>query len=144
MTTDLDLIVRLATLNDVGLFSSLEEDVFDEKIDEASLRENLADPRHHLAIAISKGVIVGMAVGIHYIQPDKCPQFFIDEMGVSAAYQRRGIGTQLLNLLLDQARALGCKEAWVATEKENTPARSLYASVRGSQLSSAMIYTFPL
>jgi ribosomal protein S18 acetylase RimI-like enzyme len=135
---------RLATHDDGALFDQVAEDVFDYVIIPKRLQENLNDRRHHLAIAIANGLIVGTAAGIHYTQPDKDPQFFIDELGVSPSYQRRGIGRSLIQLLLELAEGLGCKEAWVATEEDNLPARSLYASMPNSQESRAVIYTFTL
>lgn len=144
MNLDQDIVLRLATPADQALFEGIAPDVFDNAIRQEQLLENLHDARHHLAIAISGGLIIGMAVGIHYTQPDKDHQFFVDELGVSPAYQRRGVGRGLLQLLLSHAKSLGCLEAWVSTEEDNIPARALYSSVSGSQESRAVIYTFPL
>ncbi len=135
---------QLATPADEPLFSDVAPGVFDNDIIQKHLHENLNDPRHHLAIARSEGLIVGMAVGVHYTQPDKDPQFFIDELGVAPCFQRRGIGKGLLQLLLTHAQVLGCREAWLATEADNIAARSLYASMPKCQESHALIYTFPL
>ena len=52
--------------------------------------EFLADPRHHLAVAIdAHGRVVGMASGVHYLHPDKPPQIFFNEVGGSAAWPIR-------------------------------------------------------
>ncbi|MDX1929618.1 MAG: GNAT family N-acetyltransferase [Pirellulaceae bacterium] len=142
--TDQEVLFRLATPDDEALFEHVAEDVFDNAIIPQRLQENLKDRRLHLALAISNGLIVGMAAGMHYSQPDKDPQFFVDELGVAPGYQRRGIGRGLLQLLLELAQGLGCKEAWVATEEDNRPAKSLYASMPNSQESRAVIYTFTL
>ncbi len=141
---EFEVLLRIATPDDKALFDHIAEDVFDGAIQPERLQENLNDRRHHLAIALSNGLIVGMASGIHYTQPDKAPQFFIDELGVSPRYQRQGIGRRLMQLLFELARGLGCEEAWVATEEDNLPARSLYANLPNSQESRAVIYTFNL
>lgn len=45
-----------------------------------------------------------------------------------ARHRRRGIARRLTATLLEEGRALGCTEAWVATELDNAPARALYRS----------------
>lgn len=47
---------------------------------------------------------------------------------MSARHRRRSIARQLIATLLEEGRALGCTEAWVATELDNAPARALYRS----------------
>ena len=93
-------------------------------------KEFLADPRHHLVVAIDDGEIVGFVSGVHYVHPDKPAELFINEVGVAATHQREGIATKLLDELLGKGRTLGCREAWVATEPDNQAARRLAASCR--------------
>jgi RimJ/RimL family protein N-acetyltransferase len=51
----------------------------------------------------------------------------------------------LLSLLLSHANELGCTQAWVATEPENTAARALYAKAGGQEDPEPVVtYTFPL
>ena len=91
----------------------------------------LSVPRHHLAVAIDEGRVVGMASAVHYVHPDKAPQLFINEIAVAPPYQRQGIGRRLLERLLDRGRELGCREAWLGTEPSNTAARRLYTAAGG-------------
>lgn len=84
-----------------------------------------------------------MASGVHYVHPDKPPELWVNEVGVSPAYQGRGLGKQLLECLFARGRELGCAEAWVGTEESNTAARSLYTAVGGRE--ESMVYiTFQL
>ncbi len=107
--------------------------------------EFLADPRHHIAVALDGGVVIGMASAVHYVHPDKPPQLFIDEVGVASSHRRQGIASQLIALLLARGRALGCSEAWVAADEDNAPARALYAKAGGREEPvHAVIYAFPL
>ena len=107
--------------------------------------EFLNDPRHHMAVALDGGVVVGMASAVHYVHPDKPAQLFINEVGVAPSHQRQGIASELIARLLAHGRALGCTEAWVAADEDNGPARALYAHVGGQEESTkAVIYTFPL
>jgi len=65
-------------------------EVFDNPINAEWTREFLADPRHHIAVAIDDGLVVGFASGVHYIHPDKPAELWINEVGVAPAHRRRG------------------------------------------------------
>ena len=90
--------------------------------------------------------MIGFASGVHYIHPDKPqPEFWINEVGVSPAYRQRGVGKALMRALLQVARHLGCREAWVLTERDNQPAMQLYTSVGGEEGSEqTVMFTFRL
>jgi Acetyltransferase (GNAT) family len=65
-------------------------EVFDDSIDEAKAREFLADPRHHLVVALDADVVVGFISAAEYIHPDKpAPELWINEVGVAASHRRR-------------------------------------------------------
>jgi ribosomal protein S18 acetylase RimI-like enzyme len=137
---------RLLEPHDIGVFAKVAADVFDDPPQERFTREFLADPRHHLAVAISEdGTLVGMASGVHYVHPDKAPQMFINEVGVSAACEGQGIAKRLLALLLARAAELGCTEAWTATEPDNHRALALYAKAGGDRDPTPFVmFTFKL
>lgn len=139
------MIIKLLTSDDAQVFDHVADDVFDDPVRPQLAAEFLHDPRHHIAVALDGDMIVGMASAFHYIHPDKPPQLFIGEVGVTASHQRRGIASQLIGLLLAHGRALGCTEAWVAADEDNAPARALYAKAGGrKEPVAALIYTFPL
>lgn len=56
-------------------------------IDPTWSAEFLRDPRHHIAVAIEDGVVVGIASGVHYLHPDKPPELFVNEVGVAPAFR---------------------------------------------------------
>lgn len=139
-----EVVVRLVGREDLELFDRVVDDVFDEPIDAALLREFVADPRHHLAVALGPaGEVIGFASAVHYVHPDKRPQLFINEVGVAAAWQGRGLGKRLLGALLEHARTLGCSEAWVLTDAENDAACALYRSAGGHPQPTVM-FTLPV
>jgi len=139
------LAVKLLQPDEVELFENIASDVFDKEVNMPLVREFLADSRHHIAVALDDNLMVGIASAVHYVHPDKPAQLFINEIAVSAVYRQRGIGSQLLNLLLSRGRELGCTEAWVATAPENTAAQALYERVGGQQNPvPAVMYTFRL
>lgn len=106
-------------------------EVFDNPIDPALAREFLNDGRHHIAVAIEDGVVVGFASGVHYVHPDKPAELFINEVGVAPTHWRRGLGRDALAALLAHGRTLGCVSAWVLTDRDNTAAKALYARLGG-------------
>lgn len=139
----MNLDIRVLQAGDASVLDRVADDVFDCPVDARWSAEFLADPRHHLAVAIDDDLVVGMASGIHYIHPDKPPQLFINEVGVASSHQGRGIGRRVLDALLERGRSLGCHEAWVLTDESNSIARKLYAGAGGRIDSEpAIMYTF--
>jgi ribosomal protein S18 acetylase RimI-like enzyme len=137
---------RLATWNDADSLARAADSVFDHPVDAALAAEFLSDPRHHLAIAIEDGRIVGMASGVHYVHPDKAPQLFINEVAVAATHHGRGIGRQLVSTLVRHGEHIGCHEAWVLTSPTNEPAKRMYraaGSVPDEELSVMFTYLTP-
>lgn len=116
---------------DLLLLLSAADDVFDNPVNETYAREFLNDPRHHIVAAIVDGVIIGFASAVHYIHPDKPPELWINEVGVAAAHQGRGIGKAIMNEMLNLGIQLGCVNAWVLTDKNNIAASGLYQSIGG-------------
>ena len=123
--------VRCLEPDDVAQLASVAPDVFDGPVSPRLAAEFLADPRHHIAVAVDHGVVVGMATGVHYVHPDKAPELWINEVGVAPSHHRRGLGRRLLEALLERGRELGCTQAWVLTHRENVAAMRLYASGGG-------------
>lgn len=136
-------MVRMLHPSDEDVLARVAPDVFDAPIDPGWAAEFLADPRHHMAVALAGGVVVGMASAVHYVHPDKPPELWVNEVGVAPPHRDRGIGRRLLRALFAHGRALGCREAWLGTEPENAAARRLYAAVGGRE--EPMVYvTFSL
>ncbi|MBC7791052.1 MAG: GNAT family N-acetyltransferase [Anaerolineae bacterium] len=135
--------IRLLGTGDANILARVGHDVFDGPVDPRWTAEFLADPRHHLAIALDAGCVVGMASALHYVHPDKAPDLWINEVGVASTHRSQGIGRRLLDALLEHGRTLGCREAWVLTDETNAVARRLYSSAGGVD-SPAVMYTFEL
>jgi GNAT superfamily N-acetyltransferase len=135
---------RLAGPDDAAVLARAAADVFDHQVDPALTAEFLSDPRHHLAIAIDDGQIVGMASGVHYIHPDKTPELWVNEVGVAPSHRGQGVGRRVLGVLLEQGRALGCHEAWLLTDEANAAARRMYAAAGGRESAPHIMITFEL
>jgi aminoglycoside 6'-N-acetyltransferase I len=128
-------VIRIALLGpeDRSVLNSVDPDLFDLPVQAALTEEFLADPRHHIAVAIERTSVVGFASAVHYVHPDKPADLWINEVGVADGHRRRGIARRLLMALLEHADALGCREAWVLTERDNLPAMALYESAGGRE-----------
>ena len=116
--------------DDTALFDRVADEVFDEAVDPARLAAYLAEPGHHMIVAIDDGVIIGQTAAVVHRHPDKPTELYIDEVGVAPGFQRRGIARRMLDAMLDHGKAIGCEEAWVGTEPDNLPARGLYEQRR--------------
>lgn len=125
-------ILRVAP-ETADVLRNVAEDVFDSDIDPARLAGFLAAPGHALFVAVSANAVVGQARGIVHRQPDGPPQLYIDNLGVAPERQREGVASALLAALLDWSRGQGCESFWVATERDNAPARALYAGLDAAE-----------
>jgi ribosomal protein S18 acetylase RimI-like enzyme len=136
--------VRVLTPADAAQFERIAEGVFDHAVQARLIDEFLADARHSLAVAIADGMIVGMASGVRYVHPDKPSELWINEVGVSPDYQRRGLAKRIVGELLAEGRRQGCREAWVLTDFDNAAARATYRSAGGLESGPQLMVTFPL
>ncbi len=123
--------IRALNAGDDDILRHVADGVFDLAVDPDLTAEFLADPRHHLVVAVDQGVVVGMVSGVHYVHPDKRPELWINELGVAPTHRQRGVGTALLRALLDVGRRLNCTEAWVLTDRANLTGIRTYQAVGG-------------
>ncbi|RWD31484.1 GNAT family N-acetyltransferase [Mesorhizobium sp.] len=120
--------VEIVRLNpgDGALVMRAAEEVFDEPVRPDRLAAYLREPAHFMIIAVAEGIVVGQCAAVIHRHPDKVSEFYVDEVGVSPAFQRQGIATKMLDAMFELGREHGCEEAWVGTEPDNIAARALY------------------
>jgi ribosomal protein S18 acetylase RimI-like enzyme len=136
---------RILGPDDEAVLARVAPEVFDHDVDAALSREFLRDPRHHLAVALEEGTVVGFASAVHYVHPDKPVELWINEVGVAPSHQRQGIGRRLLETIFAHGRSLGCREAWVLTSPANGPAIRLYEAAGGTDMADPpVMFTFRL
>jgi ribosomal protein S18 acetylase RimI-like enzyme len=123
--------IRLLGPADAPLLAQADPELFDRPLHAGWSAEFFADPRHHIAVALVEGRVVGSATAVHHVHPDQAATLYIVEVAVAQAHRQRGIAKALLAQLLAHGRALGCTTAWVGTEADNAAARSLYAAAGG-------------
>ncbi len=132
--------IKILRPEDAAVLLAVGPDVFDDAVNPRVATEFLNDPRHHLVAAIDRGVIVGFASAVHYVHPDKrSPEMWINEVGVATTHRGRGVARAILQRLLEVARAIGCAEAWVLTDRSNEAALRLYKSSGGIEASGDQV-----
>lgn len=137
--------VKVLRAGDEGVLAHVASGVFDHAIDGRLAREFLCDARHHIAVGVEDGVVVGFASAVHYVHPDKPPALWINEVGVAPMHRGQGLAKALLAALFEVGRAAGCAEAWVLTDRSNVPAMGLYASLGGKESpNDDVMFTFRL
>jgi aminoglycoside 6'-N-acetyltransferase I len=125
--------IKVLHCGDDAILMNVAPGVFDNPVDPELTREFLEDPRHHIAVAIDNGLVVGFASGVHYVHPDKQPELWINEVAVAPTHRRRGLGKAVLQSLFEVGRAHRCAAAWVLTDRSNAAAMALYSSVGGTE-----------
>ena len=136
--------IRILQTSDEHAFNRIAPGVFDDPLDLEATRRFLADPWHHIVVAIDDGMVVGFISAVHYLHPDKPhPELWINEVSVADSHRRRAVGKGMLREMQALARSLGCKEAWVLTDRSNTAAMRLYSGCDGRDQDTTM-FTFDL
>ena len=123
--------IKLATIEDLTAMQMVGSRLFDHEIKVHRAKEFFEDPRHHLVLAYHEDQVVGMASGFEYVHPDKDPILFINEVAVLEKFRNNGIGRKVVRFLFEHAKAIGCTEAWLATENSNIAARKSFVAAGG-------------
>ncbi|RWA60102.1 GNAT family N-acetyltransferase [Mesorhizobium sp.] len=120
--------IRRLHPGDDALVMHVADEVFDEPVRPDRLAAYLASPGHFMIVAIADEIVVAQCAAVIHRHPDKVSELYIDEVGVTPAFQRQGIARKMLDAMFEIGREYGCEEAWVGTEPDNGPARALYES----------------
>lgn len=126
------------------LLDRVDADVFDKPIDPGRLDAYLRESGHLMVVAVADGTVVGMCTAMVHRHADKATELYVDEVGVTARLQRRGIARRLMAEMLGWGRELGCAEAWVGTEFDNEAAHGLYRSLGPADNSPFVCYVYKL
>ena len=92
----------------------------------------LAQDHSHLLIAYVGDQPAGFVSGVETTHPDKGTEMFLYELGVDAAFLRRGIGTALVEALKALAVARACYAMWTGTAAGDTAAQATYKKAGGA------------
>lgn len=134
------IIIRLLGPEDASLILNAPDELFDHRPDPDQTRDFLASSDHKIAAALAGRQMVAFASGQKMLHPDKPPAFIINEVGTLETWQRNGLATRVCEVLIEEARTMGCKGIWVATEAVNRPARALYRKLGARETKAIVIY----
>jgi ribosomal protein S18 acetylase RimI-like enzyme len=124
----MNMEIRRLFAGDDALVMQVAADVFEEPVRSDRLAAYLREPGHFMIVALADSLVVGQCAAVIHRHPDKVSELYIDEVGVSPAFQRQGIARDMLDAMFAIGREHGCEEAWVGTEPGNVAARALYES----------------
>lgn len=142
----MEIVLKRLLPGDEAVLEKVAPGVFDEPVRPDLTERFLATPNYRIVVALDGDLVVGMATGFTHFHPDKEEDFFVNELGVDDTYLRRGIGTRLMKAILAEAKAMGCKAAWLGTEHVNAPALALYRKLirEGDEEEDMSVFTFDL
>lgn len=116
--------VRIATMDDIQVLMSLEKDSptaahWREEQYRAALQPGAVPERVSLVIEAEAalGFLVARVLG---------EEWEIENVAVAAGAQRRGLGSRLLQELLERARARGARAIFLEVRESNEAAQRLY------------------
>ncbi len=133
-------IVRL-TADNARLLDRIAPEVFDAPIEPGRLAAYLAWPGTVLLLGLIDGEVIGHVSGVVRLRPEKPPEMFVDELGVTPARRRQGIATALMQAMLKVAHDEGCDQAWLGTEGDNHAAQAVYDRL-GGRREAMVLYTY--
>jgi [ribosomal protein S18]-alanine N-acetyltransferase len=117
------------------------ERVFDHPVELEAARRFLRHEDNHLLIAYVDGDPAGFVSGTELTHPDHArPELFLNELGVVADYQGRGIGRALVASLWELARRRRCRGMWVLTDEANAAAKKVYAAAGGVRQAEQVMF----
>jgi len=120
--------------------------LFEETPDLAAVRAYLANERNLLLFAFEGSIALGYLRGTELQQlKSRRKQMFLYEVAVDEAYRRQGVGTALIQALLQDCRERGFEEAFVLTDPSNRAAVELYRSTGAlTETAADRMFVYPL
>jgi len=123
--------LRKLGLDDTAVARTLVERFHGASLSRDHFRTLLADPSNLLAVAEVDGHVVGF-VWAHRLHRLRLEQrhLFLYEIEVAGEHRRRGVGTALMRLVLEDAASQG-SDLFVFTNHSNEAAVAFYRSLGG-------------
>ena len=118
--------------------------LFDDPPREDATRRFLAEPGHHLLLALEGEVPLGFVTGVETVHPDKGAEMYLYELSVDEPFRRRGIGRALVLALAELARERGCHGMWAPVDPDNDAALETYRSAAADEESPAVAFAWRL
>ena len=136
------ITIRNLGPEDAHILDRVAEGVFDNPVEPSWAYAFLVTRVNDIVVALQAGQVIGFVSGTVLMHPDKPNGFFINEVSTAEGFRRQGIATRLMRRIIELARDRGCHEVWLATEGDNTPARSLYRKLAAEETEDIVMYVF--
>lgn len=123
ITTFIDTFLPFKTADDLA-------DYVQKAYDLDVLKKELADPEGIFYFIEVDGRVAGylkLSVGYAQTEAQRADSLEVQRIYLLPAYKSRGLGSQLMAFVLQQARLLGKTRAWLGVWGHNEPAKALYA-----------------
>lgn len=124
-------IYRITSISEIQV--QLFKEMFPENTwDLQHCQEFVENKQNYLLIAEDEGKPCGFLTAHTLPRLDELnPELFLYEIEVNSNYRRQGIGTQLIEKLIEIAKIIHAKEIFVLTNESNIAAMNLYQSTGG-------------
>lgn len=136
--------IRRLTAADADATRRLVATCHQAAISEIYARRLFEDDRNVLVIAEIEREIVGFVLA-HWLDRLRLErrQLFVYEIGVGKAHRRQGIGSRLMQAVLDEAGRAGA-DTFLVTNRSNQAAMALYQSLGGrSEADDEIVFEYP-
>lgn len=130
MSAQLDILplYRRMDAGDVGTLMAIEEGVYTHPWTRGNFLDSI-HAGHHCWIAELRGVAVGYSVAAV-----AAGEAHLLNLSIAAAWQRRGLGRELLRFMLKLVRDYGAQRVFLEVRPSNAAARRLYARAGFSEI----------
>ena len=116
--------IRAATESDLAAIHAIERASFADPWAITGFRDMIEHARARVEAAIDiEGTLIGYAVAWYVADEAE-----IANIAVAPAMRQRGVGTQLLDRILEAAATLGARTVFLEVRESNLAAQRLYAS----------------
>jgi|SRR5882672_8437971 len=126
----MDVTIARVRAANVGVLDNVDAECFDEPIDRQRAARCVASDDVVLVVALAEAMVVGQCLAMVHRHPDKETELYIDDLAVSPAFRRRGVGRRLVEACAHAGREAGADSMWVGTEPDNEDANAFYQALR--------------
>lgn len=136
MSAQLDILplYRRMSVGDLDAVMAIEERVYAQPWTRGNFTDSM-DAGHHCWIAELRGMAVGYSVAAIAVG-----EAHLLNLSIAAAWQRRGLGAELLRFMLKLAQDYGAQRVFLEVRPSNAAARALYRRAGFSEIGVRRAY----
>ncbi len=117
----MDYKIRRMTFDDIAIIIELERGLFREPWSELMFMEEINTNGSYVLCETGNNSIVGYVCGWRVMD-----EFHITNLGVAKDYQKQGLGSELVQYIIDHMIRQGLKKFYLEVRQSNVPALLLY------------------